>query len=140
MRAQGRGTRRQGRGPWRRWRYGVPLGIAAALLFAGSASAATYTVDNAPDATGQFCTTIGVGDCSLRSAVEHSNTSTGVTDTINFDPGEYNGSILSHLSTSGPLTITDPVNITGGDNCGPSGGVKPCVEVDNSSGSNTFEI
>jgi hypothetical protein len=140
MREQGSGMRGRDGGLLRPLRLVALLGMVAAILFAPSALAATYTVDNATDATGQFCTAVGVGDCSLRSAIEHSNASTGTTDTINFDSAEYNGSILSHLSTSG-LTIQDPVNIVGGDNCGPSGGVKPCVEVDNTSTSNnTFEI
>jgi hypothetical protein len=117
----------------------VLFGVTAAILYAPSAFAATYTVDNGTDATGQFCTTMGVGDCSLRSAIEHSNASVGTTDTINFEPLEYNGSVTANLSTSG-MTIEDGVNIIGGDNCGPSGGVKPCVGVDNTSGSNTFEV
>jgi hypothetical protein len=131
--------RQPGRGPWRRWRYGVPLGIVAAFLIAPAAQAATYTVDNGSDGTGQACTS-NPTDCSLRSAIEHSNASVGTTDTINFDPLEYNGSVTANLFTSG-ITIQDAVTIIGGDNCGPSGAVKPCVGVDNTSGSNnTFEV
>ncbi len=119
----------------------VLLGLAAAVLYAPSAFAATYTVDNATDATGQFCTDVGIGDCSLRSAIEHSNASTGTRDTIAFEPVEYNGGIQSTLSTgaNGDITISDPVDIIGG-NCGTTAAPKPCVQVDKTAGNNTFEI
>src|SRR4051794_18235583 len=115
---QGRGVHRRDRGARRPLKTVLLLGVAATLLCAPSALAATYTVDNGSDGTGQFCTS-NPTDCSLRSAIEHSNATTGTTDTINFDPAEYNGSLTSNLSTSG-ITISDAVNLTGGDNCGPS--------------------
>jgi hypothetical protein len=111
------------------------LSFAAALLYAPSAWAApmTFEVDNGADATGQSCTALGVGDCSLRSAIEHSNSNSG-TDTITFEPGEFNGSLTSTISTTNDIVISDPVDITGG-NCGTTAAPKPCVRLDRGGGS-----
>src|SRR4029077_3054840 len=143
MRVRGRGMRRRDRRLLGPARLVMLLGFSAAMLYAPSAWATpmTFTVDNGTDATGQFCTAVGVGDCSLRSAIEHSNSNAG-TDTINFEPGEFNGSVTSTIAatgTGGDITISDAVNITGG-NCGTTPAPKPCVRVDKTAGNNIFEI
>jgi hypothetical protein len=133
MRARGTGRGRPRGSLLRPLRLVVLLGVAAAIFYAPSAwaTATTYTVDNTTDATGQFCNPAGVGDCSLRSAIEHSNTNSGV-DTINFDPAVFTGLDLISTITSSSATsmvISDGVNIDGG-NCGGTGPPKPCVELD----------
>jgi hypothetical protein len=141
MGEQGRGMRRQGHGLLRPWRLGLLLGVVMAVLYAPSAWAATYTVDNAGDATGQACTA-GPTDCSLRSAIEQSNATTSTTDTIDFDSASFNGTLASTISTAntpGDIVISDDVNITGG-NCGTTLAPKPCVRVDKTGGNNIFEI
>jgi hypothetical protein len=119
--------------------YSVLLGMTVALLFAPSAWAATFTVDNTGDSSGQLCTGAG-GDCSLRSAVSLSNASTGTTDTIDFDATVFPSGTGATIGVGSPdLVISDPVNITGGD-CDPTAGVKPCVGLDNTGGTNTLTV
>jgi hypothetical protein len=70
------------------WRFVCGLGISVALLvFCGSAQAATFTVDNpgdAGDATlNGACLTAG-GVCTLRAAIEESNSDAPSADTITF--------------------------------------------------------
>jgi hypothetical protein len=115
-------------------RYGIPLGIAAALLFASSASAATYTVDNTTDTDSQACTA-AASDCSLRSAITLSNSTPAVDDIIDFDLTIFNGVAANATISEGSsdINLTDNVTITGGD-CDPSAGAKPCVGLDKSGG------
>ncbi|OXM85706.1 OmpL47-type beta-barrel domain-containing protein [Paenibacillus rigui] len=72
------------------------------MLMASQAMAATFTVDNTSDTTGN-CS--AAGQCTLRTAVQLSNTVTG-PNTININPGTY------ELS-SGQLNITKDVTISG---------------------------
>jgi hypothetical protein len=124
MRVRGRGSRRRGRGPWRRWRYAALLGFAAALLYAPSAWATTYTVDNIGDVDSQLCTG-AAADCSLRSAVTAANGNSGA-DSIDFDSTVFNGGATSTISTGGNLVISGALTITGG-NCATATAPKPCV-------------
>lgn len=97
------------------------------MLFAPSASAATYTVDNTGDTDSQLCTAT-VGDCSLRSAITLSNSTSSVDDAIDFDATTFNGVAANATIAEGSadISITDNVTITGGD-CDPTAGAKPCV-------------
>jgi hypothetical protein len=76
--------------------------LMAAVVLASPAWAATYTGINTNDS--------GAG--SLRQAIIDANTSTGVADTINFDPRSL-GSSATITLTSGQLpTITDGARLT----------------------------
>jgi hypothetical protein len=127
-----------------RWRDGGLLGplrlvvllgvLTAALLYAPSAWAVTYTVDNTGDTDSQACTG-AASDCSLRSAITLSNSTSSVDDVIDFDATVFNGAAANATISEGgaDINITDNVTITGGD-CDPSAGAKPCVGLDKSGG------
>jgi CSLREA domain-containing protein len=87
------------------------------MLGANVARAAEYTVDSTGDQVDEAvgsegCKTV-LGSCTLRAAIEESNTSVGVNDTIKFI-ASFDGQVgdVIHLSTSLP-TITDRVRLEG---------------------------
>jgi hypothetical protein len=135
MRKQGSGMRRRDGGLTGPLRLVVLLGVlTAALLYAPSAWAVTYTVDNTGDTDSQACTG-AASDCSLRSAISLSNSTPSVDDVIDFDATVFNGVAANATISEGSadINITDNVTITGGD-CDPSAGAKPCVGLDKSGG------
>jgi hypothetical protein len=124
-------VRRQGGGPWRRRRWAALLGLAAAFLIAPAAQAATFTVNNNGTTDLQPC--LGVGACTLRSAVTAANTLAG-TDTINFDATVFTGSGTGSTIGDNGIVISGAVSIDGG-NCGTTTAPKPCVRLDAGGGS-----
>jgi Periplasmic copper-binding protein (NosD) len=99
----------------------VSLLIAAACLLALPAAAlsAEFTVDSINDEVDAgglngVCLSAGV-KCTLRAAIEESNSSTGVTDTIKFASNPFNGQGVDTIAlTLGSLPlIIDPVHIDG---------------------------
>jgi len=98
------------------------LTLLAALLtlaFPAVASAVTYevdsTVDEADAAVGVAgCLTAG-GKCTLRAAIQESNASTSVKDTVDFTAA-FDGQLADTIVlTLGELQITDEVTIDGDD-------------------------
>lgn len=125
------------------------LVVLLCLLGAGSARAAEYTVnstgdqvDESPGAGG--CKT-AVTTCTLRAAIEESNASGGVDDTIKFDSSSFNGQIADTIELGSSLpTITDSVHVGGlpfapceTDYFGLSG---PCVGIDGPVGETAFRV
>jgi CSLREA domain-containing protein len=89
------------------------LTAGATLAFSGVAQAApvAYTVGtNANTSSGGACTTPTNNDCSLREAISLANTNADPGDTIVFNSNLTGQTITL---TSGELTITEPVTITG---------------------------
>ena len=118
--------------------------VAVALLAtAGSAMAATYTVDSTLDtpdadaASGLFDGSCddGAGHCTLRAAIQEANhclpTPTGcVADTIGFANAPFDGTTANGTITLGSNlpAITDQVNIDGG-HCSGSADSEPCAGI-----------
>lgn len=92
--------------------------LACSLACTAVAAAAEYTVnstgdqvDESPGAGG--CKT-AVNSCTLRAAIEESNTSAGVTDTIKFEFSSFDGQIADTIELGSSLpTITDSVRVGG---------------------------
>jgi hypothetical protein len=105
---------------------------AALLTMAGSALAATYTVDSTADlgdaALNGVCADTS-NDCTLRAAIEEANNAASVTDTINF-AGSFDGTASNGTITIGSNlpAITDPVMINGG-HCSLSSDSEPCAGI-----------
>jgi CSLREA domain-containing protein len=98
------------------------------LAIPATASALTFEVDSTGDTPGGACTG-AASDCTLRSAIELSNSTPGVTDLIGFTgfDGQLPGSRIT-LGSALP-SITSPA-IINGSSCLPAGAdVGPCVEV-----------
>ncbi|HEX9967242.1 MAG TPA: hypothetical protein VGB06_04805, partial [Solirubrobacterales bacterium] len=117
------------------------LALAALLAMPAGAAGATYTVDTVadePDAGGinGICLTAGL-KCTLRAAIEESNASTSVKDTIAF-AATFNGQFADTIAiTLGELQITDEVTIDGdgGTPCTTDAAIGgPCVGVSGSVG------
>lgn len=116
---------------------------------ASAAMAAEYTVnslgDQADEAPGSNGCKTAVATCTLRAAIEESNASIGVNDTIKFS-GSFNGQLADTIELGSPLpTITDRVRIEGfptplqceTDYLSLPG---PCVGVDGPAGGTAFRI
>ncbi len=115
------------------------LTATACLLTApAAASAVTYTVNSTLDGADETpgsdsCKTTTIGECTLRAAIEESNFSTAVDDTIAF-AALFNGELADTIPIgAGFPAITDKVHIdgdTGGQCTTAAAGVKgPCVGV-----------
>jgi CSLREA domain-containing protein len=111
--------------------------LACLLVLPASALAAEFTVDSIadePDVGGLngICLSGGL-KCTLRAAIEESNSSTGTKDTIKFSGSIFEGLTGDTIAIGSSLTVTAPVKIDGrfnGAQCNTSAGVKgPCVEV-----------
>jgi CSLREA domain-containing protein len=96
--------------------------VLAALLWllagATAAQAAEYTVDSTGDQVDEGPGTGGcktaMNSCTLRAAIEESNASSGVTDTIKFDFSSFDGQIADTIELGSALpTITDSVRVGG---------------------------
>jgi CSLREA domain-containing protein len=111
--------------------------LACLLVLPASALAAEFTIDSTadePDAGGLngICLSTGL-KCTLRAAIEESNSSTGVKDTIKFAANPFDGQLADTIAiaTSLPLII-DPVHIDGdsGGQCATEAGQSgPCAGV-----------
>jgi len=87
-------------------------------LLAPAVAAAVYEVDStgdqADEALNGTCKT-AASTCTLRAALEESNFSTGVVDTITFKPTEFEGKIADTITVATDLpAISAQVNIQGG--------------------------
>ena len=118
-----------------RWLVLVVLAVVVGALLAvlpGATSpsttyAATFSVNSDNDVDDGTC---NVAHCSLREAINASNASTGVKDTINFSIGTGKKTITP--AGSALPTVTDPVIIDGTtQNCSPDS--TPCIELDGTS-------
>ncbi|MCZ8513243.1 Ig-like domain-containing protein [Paenibacillus filicis] len=101
--------RREGGGTFLR-RFAASAGLFIALMFVAlwigtEAFAATFTVDNTGDGSGN-CWVTGQGQCTLRDAIQQSN-SVGGTNTINIKAG------TSYKLVSGQINITSSVTLIG---------------------------
>jgi CSLREA domain-containing protein len=126
--------------------------LAALLCLLGSATAAqaaeyivTSTGDQVDESPGTGGCKTAVNSCTLRAAIEESNASSGVDDTIKFDFSFFDGQIgdTIELGTSLP-TITDSVKVGGlpflqceTDYFGLPG---PCVGIDGPAGGTAFRV
>ncbi len=136
-----------------RLRRQLPTLVLAALLCAlavpTAASAVTYTVNSTLDAADKApgtggCETAVASECTLRAAVEESNSSTAVDDTIAF-AGLFNGELADTIAIgAGFPTITDTVGIDGdgsGQCTTAAAGVKgPCVGVEKTVAGSTLVV
>jgi parallel beta-helix repeat protein len=111
------------------------LASALALSIPASASAASYLITSTgdqPDAAPgiEGCKT-SVGSCTLRAAIQESNLSIGVEDSIQFDPSVFDGTPAATITPATPLpVVTDAVKIDAYA-CGLSGLVpRPCAGLD----------
>jgi CSLREA domain-containing protein len=115
--------------------------LACALSVPAVASAVTYTVDSTGDEADALVGTAGCltagGKCTLRAAIQESNSSTGVRDEIKF-AAAFNGEAADTIAL-GPSfpVIADPVTIDGdgAGQCATAAGVNgPCAGVSGPSG------
>lgn len=107
----------------------IAVGI---LATACPALANTYKVNShrdAPDAvTDGICATAD-SKCTLRAALDETNAGPGY-ETIKFTTSPFDGAAPgATIKTATPLTVTQRVNIKGG-NCGGANRPKPCVRLD----------
>jgi CSLREA domain-containing protein len=89
----------------------IPLAMAACLLWAVPAQAATFTVSKTADTADGSCD----ADCSLREAISAAN-ETAEADTIVVPAGTYMLSLAGAgegLNATGDLDILEPVTISG---------------------------
>ena len=130
----------------------IPLALlACALVWSlapAAASAETYVVNDTGDAAdaaigSEGCDSVagGAKQCTLRAAIQESNNSTAVDDTVSFDGSLFNGDPSSDkivISGSFPA-ITDKARIDGDLNgekagqCEPLSGIQgPCLQLERS--------
>ncbi|HET7119627.1 MAG TPA: right-handed parallel beta-helix repeat-containing protein [Solirubrobacterales bacterium] len=122
------------------------LACAFAALLAPAAASAVYFVDSTgdqPDETLDGTCKTAVNTCTLRAAIQESNNSTSVIDSIEFN-SSFNGELANDTITAASdlPTITDQVNIRGGI-CFSEAGVGingPCVGVVRSGGGSLFVV
>ena len=112
--------------------------LAGALLAPALASAATYTVNSAFDEEKGVGFNCGVAEtCTLRAALELSNESTSVRDTIDFSAafdGEVATDTIQQFLVNFPA-IEDDVTIDGGEPCETDAQVEgPCVGLEGPDG------
>jgi hypothetical protein len=112
--------------------------LACTLALPASALAEDFVIDSTGDQADaelemNGCQTSG-GKCTLRAAIEESNSSVGFADEITFDATVFQGQNADTISPGGPLPeIIDGVTIDG-ESAGPcttAAGVEgPCVGID----------
>lgn len=126
----------------------VVLTLLAALFILAlpaSASAATYTVDSVLDEADEApgtadCKSAG-GKCTLRAAIEESNFSTAIEDTILFAASPFDGSEGGVIFPATALpSLTSTVDVISGS-C-PKGGGKfgPCAGILGPGGANVLTV
>jgi len=116
------------------------------ILAFPAAASAVYEVNGTGDEGDKTlngtCETNTPGECTLRAAIQESNNSTGVVDTITFSAA-FNGEDADVITASSDLpTITDPANILG-KHCDTEAGTGikgPCVRVLRSGGGSLFVV
>jgi hypothetical protein len=115
------------------------------LAFPAVASAAVYEIDSTGDEADATpgvggCVTAGL-KCTLRAAIEESNASTGVKDTILFKATVFEGQLADTIEPATVLpSITAPVEINGAT-CATAAGVNgPCAGVNGPSGEVGFNV
>jgi CSLREA domain-containing protein len=127
----------------------VLVALLGLLGGAQEATAAEYTVnstgDQVDESTGTGGCKTAVNSCTLRAAIEESNASTGVTDTIKFDFFDFDGQTADTIELGSSLpTITDGVRVGGlpflpceTDYFGLPG---PCVGIDGPAAGTVFRV
>ena len=108
--------------------------VLVALAVPSWAAAAEFTVDGTGDgavgAAGVSC--VGVGECTLRAAIEAANESSVGVDVIDFDPTIFNGGSTDTISPALLPEVTTATTIDG-VGCNP-GSAMPCLSGANASG------
>jgi len=131
---------RRGPAPFANWARLGSL-VLLAVLVAGPAQAATWTVDTTGDGAdisigdGTCRTSGGPPRCTLRAAIQEANALAGL-DTIDFNiapAGAQTIALLSNLPT-----ITSPVTIDGTTQ--PGFGGSPVIELNGTSGGTTLDL
>lgn len=126
----------------------VAVLLAVGCLFAlpSAAMALTYTVDStgdAPDngAPNGVCETVTPGECTLRAAIQESNATAGVKDTILFDLSVFEGQLADTIAPGSVLpALTSPVEINAGT-CPTAAGINgPCAGLNGPSGAIGLEV
>jgi hypothetical protein len=129
------------------FRRAVPALLASLLILAFPAAAsAVYEVNSGGDegdkALNGTCETNTPGECTLRAAIQESNNSTGIVDSITF-AASFNGQDADLITATSDLpTITDRVEILG-KSCDTEAGVGikgPCARVVRSGGGSLFVV
>jgi CSLREA domain-containing protein len=123
------------------------VAVVCLLAIPATALGAEFTVDSTADepdiAPPGVCLTLGA-KCTLRAAIEESNSTSGTKDTIKFGGSVFEGLSGDTITNSASLTITAPVKIDGkfnGAQCNTSAGVKgPCVEVSGPAAGSSFVV
>jgi nitrous oxidase accessory protein NosD len=116
-----------------------------ALALPATASAVVYEVDSTGDEVDVTpgvggCLTAGV-KCTLRAALEESNFSTGVTDTILFKATEFQGQLADTITPATALPkITSAVEINGATCLTEAGVNGPCVGIKGPAGQNALTV
>ncbi len=126
----------------------VAVLLAVGCLFAlpAAATAETFIVDStgdAPDngAPNAICETVTLGECTLRAAIQESNATAGVKDTILFDLSVFQGQLVDTIEPATALpSITSPVAINGGTCIGPATIEGPCAGINGPSGGVGLEV
>lgn len=123
------------------------VAIVCLLAIPATSLGAEFTVDSTADepdiAPPGTCITLGA-KCTLRAAVEESNSTSGTKDTIKFSGPVFEGLTGDTITIGSSLTITAPVKIDGkfnGAQCNTSAGVKgPCAEVSGPAAGSSFVV
>jgi CSLREA domain-containing protein len=109
--------------------------LACAFFFPSVATAELLTVDSTGDqadaAPGLGGCLTGSGSCTLRAAIEESNSSSDEVDEVIFDEGVFDGQASSTIVLGSSLpTVVEPVRINGRECLTAAGVTGPCVGID----------
>lgn len=126
--------------------FAALLAVGCLLALPSAAMAVTYTVDStgdAPDngAPNGVCETVTPGECTLRAAIQESNATAGVKDTILFDLSVFEGQLADTIAPASVLpALTSPVEIDAGT-CLTAAGINgPCAGLSGPSGVIGIEV
>lgn len=120
----------------------VLIALGCLLAVPALASAAVFEVDTVVDLTSGAGKECGAGEeCSLRVALEKSNATLAVADTIHFDQTVFEGGSSDTIQPATVLPkIVSPVEIDAGV-CATAAGVNgPCAGVEGPSGQSVFSV
>jgi CSLREA domain-containing protein len=124
----------------------VLFAVGCLLALPGVAGAVVHTVNStgdAPDngAPNGVCETVTPGECTLRAAIQESNATAGVKDTILFNALVFEGQLADTIAPLAALpSLTSPVEINAGS-CATAAGVNgPCAGVNGPIGEVGLEV
>lgn len=116
------------------------------LALPGVAGATTYTVNSTGDgpdngAPNGVCETTTAGECTLRAAIQESNATALVEDTILFDLSVFQGQLADTIAPGAALpALTSPVEINAGT-CLTAAGINgPCAGLNGPGGGIGLEV